>query len=209
MSERPLLRVANVGKDFNLGSASRRFGFSSAGAGAFLRMADDLLVPRFVRRGRGGQDEQLFQALRDVSFDVQRGEVLGVVGRNGAGKTTLLKILARVMQPSRGRVESVGRTVPLLELGKGFAPDLSVLKNIRLFGLMCGVPAAEVDGVTERILSVARLGPLRDVPLGDCPSGSFVQLSFAATLCFRTAVLLADELLAVGDSEYRDATEAR
>jgi lipopolysaccharide transport system ATP-binding protein len=155
------------------------------------------------------ENEDFFFALDGVSFDVSAGEVLGIIGRNGAGKTTLLKILARVLNPSAGRVTIRGRMVSMLELGIGFAPDLTVRENIQVQGRLAGIPTRRIHAAEPSILELSGLSDLRDVPLGACPSGSAVQLGFAAMVSLDADIILADEVLAVGDSQFRRVCEER
>ena len=156
---------------------------------------------------RGSKD--FLYALDDVSFEVPAGEVLGIIGRNGAGKSTLLRILARVLDPTEGRITLRGRAVSLLDLGIGFAPDLTVRENIHIYGRLSGFSARRVRAVEDKILSAAGLTDFSDVLLENCPSGSFVQLGFAAMMSLDAEIILADEVLTVGDSRFRRACEER
>lgn len=149
------------------------------------------------------------QALRNVDLDVARGEVLGIIGRNGAGKSTLLKVLARVIDPSAGRVTLHGRVASLLELGIGFAPELTVRENIQLYARLNGLGRRDALSAEDRILAFAQLEEFRDHPLAKCPSGAFIRLAFSALVNMRADIILADEVLAVGDSNYRHACEER
>jgi len=133
--------------------------------------------------------------------------VLGIIGRNGAGKSTLLKILARVLHPTSGEAVVRGRVVSMLELGLGLAPELTVRQNIQIQGRLAGIPAGRIRAVEDAILDVAGLAAYADTPLGACPSGSAVQLGFAAVIGLGADVILADEVLAVGDSAFRRACE--
>ncbi len=179
-------------------------------------LAGVLALSRYLVRGgsaveAGGDSASadVFYALKDVSFTVPAGEVLGIIGRNGAGKSTLLKILARTLEPSAGRVTLRGRVVSLLELGIGFAPDLTVRENIQIYGRLAGFPAAAVTAAEERILAFAQLEKYRNTLLELCPSGSFVQLAFSAMINLQADIVLADEVLTVGDSEFRKRCEER
>ena len=177
-------------------------------------LSTDSLAPRTLRSQarealpERGSANHLF-ALDGISFDVEAGEVLGIIGRNGAGKTTLLRILARVLDPTAGRAMIHGRVVSLLELGIGFAPDLTVRQNIEIYGRLAGIRPRRIRAAEEAILEFAELTDYREVPLVTCPSGSFVRLAFSAMVNLDTDIILADEVLAVGDSAFRHACEAR
>jgi lipopolysaccharide transport system ATP-binding protein len=169
----------------------------------------DLLRKTIVRRERERSRHHRDQlwALENVSFDVAPGEIVGIVGRNGAGKSTLLKILARVLSPTAGHITIHGRVVSMLELGIGFAPDLTVRQNIQIQGRLAGIPGKRVLASEERILDLSGMAAFRDVPLRLCPSGSAVQLGFATMMGLGAEVVLADEVLAVGDAAFRKMCE--
>ena len=167
----------------------------------------------WLRRARqnGSETEQPreFWALRDVSFTVEPGTVLGVIGANGAGKTTLLKILARIITPTEGRVQGSGRVVSLLELGAGFDPDLSARENIYLNAAMLGIPKAIVTRRFDQILEFAEVGTFVDTPLKHYSSGMYLRLAFSVAINMDPTILLADEILAVGDESFQDRCLAR
>ena len=143
-------------------------------------------------------------ALRDVSFVVRPGTILGVVGPNGAGKSTLLKILARVLRPTEGRVVGRGRVVSLLELGAGFNPDLSARENIFMNAAMHGIPKHEVGERLGDIVDFAEIGEFLDSPLRHYSSGMYLRLAFSVAINMNPDILLADEILAVGDIEFQE-----
>jgi ABC-type polysaccharide/polyol phosphate transport system ATPase subunit len=159
-----------------------------------------------LRRATAEPVEQTrdFWALKDVSFTVEPGTVLGVIGANGAGKTTLLTILARVITPTEGRVIGSGRVVSLLELGAGFDPDLSARDNILLNAAMLGVPRADVMRRFDQIIEFAETEKFVDTPLKHYSSGMYLRLAFSVAINMEPSVLLADEILAVGDQAFQD-----
>lgn len=208
MTPEPRITARGLGKSFALHKRGvKKASISTDGLAAFA----DLIrhVAAASRSEASAKHATMFHALQDVDFDVYPGEVLGIIGRNGAGKSTLLKILARVLDPTHGRVSIKGRVVSLLELGIGFAPDLTVRENIQIYGRLAGFPAREVHAAEDRILAFAELERYRDTLLDECPSGSFVQLAFAAMISLSAEVVLADEVLTVGDSEFRQKCEDR
>ena len=143
-------------------------------------------------------------ALRDVSFSVEQGEILGIIGPNGAGKTTLLKVLSRVTAPTEGRVTGFGRVVPLLALGAGFQPDMSGRENIFMNAALYGMPAADVEQCLPDIVEFAGIGDFLDVPVKRYSSGMYLRLAFSVAVNMRPDILLADEVLAVGDIEFQE-----
>ena len=143
-------------------------------------------------------------ALRDVSFSVEQGEILGIIGPNGAGKTTLLKILSRVTLPTEGRVVGHGRVVPLLALGAGFQPDLSGRENIFMNAALYGMAATDVEKRLDDIIEFAGIGDFIDVPVKRYSSGMYLRLAFSVAVNMNPDILLADEVLAVGDIEFQE-----
>jgi lipopolysaccharide transport system ATP-binding protein len=144
-----------------------------------------------------------FWALRDVSFDVQPGEVIGVIGRNGAGKSTLLKILSRITEPTSGEARIRGRVASLLEVGTGFHPELTGRENIYLNGTILGMTKAEVASKFDEIVEFAEIAKFIDTPVKRYSSGMYVRLAFAVAAHLEPEILIVDEVLAVGDAAFQ------
>lgn len=144
-----------------------------------------------------------FWALKDVSFDVKEGEVVGIVGRNGAGKSTLLKILSRITEPTKGRIRLTGRVASLLEVGTGFHPELTGRENIYLNGAILGMTKAEIRRKFDEIVAFAEVEKFLDTPVKRYSSGMYVRLAFAVAAHLEPEVLIIDEVLAVGDAQFQ------
>ena len=193
------LFVDRLGKAFILGRSAEE---QSSRPRQLLRTARRWM-------GRDGGDDtssgkREFWALKDVSFRVQPGTVLGIIGPNGAGKSTLLKIIARVLTPTSGRVVGVGRCISLLELGAGFDPDLSARENIIMNAAMNGVPKAEVMRRLDAIMEFAETAEFLDTALKHYSSGMYLRLAFSCAINMDPQILLADEILAVGDIAFQE-----
>jgi lipopolysaccharide transport system ATP-binding protein len=196
----PVIRVENLSKFYRVTHEQHRAGYRT------LResLTNTALAP-FRRWGKGasGVKQEEFWALRDVSFDVRPGEVLGIIGRNGAGKSTLLKILSRITKPSRGQVEMRGRVGSLLEVGTGFHPELTGRENIALCGAILGMRAHEIRRKFDEIVAFAGIERFLDTPVKRYSSGMYVRLAFAVAAHLEPEILLVDEVLAVGDQAFQ------
>jgi lipopolysaccharide transport system ATP-binding protein len=144
-----------------------------------------------------------FWALKDVSFEIRRAEIVGIVGRNGAGKSTLLKVLSRITEPTTGRVELDGRVASLLEVGTGFHGELSGRENIYLNGVILGMPHAEIRRKFDEIVAFAEVEKFLDTPVKRYSSGMYVRLAFAIAAHLEPDILIVDEVLAVGDAQFQ------
>ncbi len=156
----------------------------------------------FSRRGKQSAQNTIW-ALRDVSFDVFPGEVVGIIGRNGAGKSTLLKLLSRVVRPTAGRAELYGRFGSLLEVGTGFHPELTGRENIFLNGSILGMRRSEIRKRFDEIVAFAEVERFLDTPVKRYSSGMYVRLAFAVAAHLQTEILIIDEVLAVGDHAFQ------
>ena len=148
-------------------------------------------------------------ALRDVSFEVEAGKILGVIGRNGSGKSTLLRLLARITTPTEGMAELHGRVGALLEVGTGFHPDLSGRENIVLNGTMIGMTPKEAKGREEEIIEFSECADFIDTPVRHYSSGMFMRLAFAVAAHLEAEIMLVDEVLAVGDEAFQQKCKAK
>jgi lipopolysaccharide transport system ATP-binding protein len=194
---RPIIEVRGLSKLYRLGAT----GASS------LR---ESLERRFSRQpaseppgARSGPETGSFWALRDVSFDVQPGEAVGIIGRNGAGKSTLLKLLSRITEPTRGRAVLRGRVASLLEVGTGFHPELTGRENIFLNGAILGMKRAEIARKFDEIVAFSEIGSFLDTPVKRYSSGMTVRLAFAVAAHLEPEILVIDEVLAVGDAAFQ------
>jgi ABC-type polysaccharide/polyol phosphate transport system ATPase subunit len=156
-----------------------------------------------VRLGRRERIVRRIEAVRDVSFEVPHGSVLGIIGVNGAGKSTLMRAIAGILPPTRGRIEVHGRVSTLLALGVGFKGDLTGRDNVVLGGLAAGLTRAEVEEKYDEIADFAELGDFMDLPMRTYSSGMYGRLAFAVAVCMRPDILLIDEALSVGDARFK------
>lgn len=192
-----IVRVANLSKKYRIGARREAY--------ATLREAITNKVRAPVKRltGNRSSENELIWALKDVSFEVAPGEVLGIIGRNGAGKSTLLKILSRITPPTLGRAELFGRVGSLLEVGTGFHPELTGRENIHLNGAILGMKRTEISAKFDEIVAFSELERFIDTPVKHYSSGMYMRLAFAVAAHLEPEVLLVDEVLAVGDIQFQ------
>jgi lipopolysaccharide transport system ATP-binding protein len=199
-----VIRAEKLGKKYLIGHKIHReriFGeVLTRSVSNIWRKGIDLLHSQSVIEGDVIED---FWALRDVNFEISRGEVIGVIGHNGAGKTTLLKILSRIVEPTEGRVEIMGRVASLLEVGTGFHPELTGRENIFLNGAILGMSQREVRARMDEIVDFSGVEKFLDTPVKRYSDGMNARLAFAVAAHLETEVLFVDEVLAVGDAEFQ------
>lgn len=188
----PIIKVRHVTMKFNL-----------------MEEKVDTLKEYIVRLLQGRLLYNEFTALDDISFDIEKGDIFGLVGFNGAGKSTLLKIIAGVLRPTCGSVEVRGSIAPLIEVGAGFDPDLTARENIYLNGAILGHDKAFLDEHFDRILDFAELRNFVDVPVKNFSSGMYARLGFAIATEVQPDILIIDEVLSVGDYRFQEKCEAR
>jgi lipopolysaccharide transport system ATP-binding protein len=193
------ISVKNLGKKYRIGALMKR--------NDTLRdqIVDwsNRMVHRFQRKQSEKLEESILWALKDISFDVKKGQVLGVIGKNGAGKSTLLKVLSRITEPSAGEVLINGRVGSLLEVGTGFHPELTGRENIYLNGAILGMTRSEINRKFDAIVEFSEVGRFIDTPVKRFSSGMYLRLAFAVAAFMEPEILVVDEVLAVGDAEFQ------
>ncbi|MBI5775194.1 MAG: ABC transporter ATP-binding protein [Verrucomicrobia bacterium] len=190
----PIISVHGLGKEYRLGATL-----------AHDTLRDHLMhAVKSLGRREPRRAPESFWALRDVSFDVQPGEVIGVIGRNGAGKSTLLKILSQITEPTTGEIRVRGRLASLLEVGTGFHPELTGRENIFLNGAILGMSKAEIKKKFDEIVAFAEVEKFLDTPVKRYSSGMYVRLAFAVAAHLEPEILVVDEVLAVGDAAFQN-----
>lgn len=192
-----IVRVENLSKQYSIGTRE-----------AYDTLRESIVqamrTPFNRLRGRNGKrNSETIWALKNVSFKVEPGEVVGIIGRNGAGKSTLLKVLSRITEPTNGRAELYGRVASLLEVGTGFHPELTGRENIYLNGAILGMKKTEIDRKFDQIVAFAELEKFLDTPVKRYSSGMYMRLAFAVASHLEPEILIVDEVLAVGDAAFQ------
>jgi lipopolysaccharide transport system ATP-binding protein len=194
----PVISVTGLGKRYYLSHQKRSDTLRDT-----LTEKVRSLGRQLTGRASPGAEREEFWALRDVSFEIKQGEVVGIIGRNGAGKSTLLKILSRITEPTTGRVGLRGRVASLLEVGTGFHPELSGRENIYLNGAILGMSRAEITRKFDEIVAFAQVEKFLDTQVKHYSSGMYVRLAFAVAAHLEPEILIVDEVLAVGDVAFQ------
>jgi homopolymeric O-antigen transport system ATP-binding protein len=194
---KPIIKVEKLSKQYRIGVRQAPYGT--------LRdtIANSVRAPLEALRRYRHADETIW-ALKDVSFEIRPGEVVGIVGRNGAGKSTLLKVLSRITEPTSGRVELYGRVASLLEVGTGFHPELTGRENIFLNAAILGMKRTEIKRKFDEIVAFAEIERFLDTPVKHYSSGMYMRLAFAVAAHLEPEILIVDEVLAVGDANFQN-----
>ena len=202
------IKVENLSKSYLVGhNNAKAEGYTALrdvlarNARNLARKTRDMLTGRQIVQG---DDVEEFWALKDINFEIQPGDRVGIIGRNGAGKSTLLKILSRITEPTRGRVTLNGRVASLLEVGTGFHPELTGRENIYLNGAILGMSRKEIQRKFDEIVDFAEVEKFLDTPVKRYSSGMYVRLAFAVAAHLEPEILVVDEVLAVGDSQFQE-----
>jgi len=196
---KPIIEIEGLGKCYRIGTDREKY----------LSLRDELsksakgFSSRFLARHRHIPKDEEYWAIKDISFSVQQGQAVGIVGRNGAGKSTLLKILSKITPPTTGKITLRGRMASLLEVGTGFHPELTGRENIFLNGAILGMMRSEIRRKFDEIVAFAEVEKFLDTPVKRYSSGMYVRLAFAVAAHLEPEILIVDEVLAVGDAEFQ------
>ena len=200
----PIIKVENIGKSYLIGHQREQYvALRDVLANKARQTAQN--AKKFFTGGQlvAGNELEEFWALKDINFEVQQGDRVGIIGRNGAGKSTLLKVLSRITEPTTGSIRLRGRVASLLEVGTGFHPELSGRENIYLNGAILGMSRVEVKKKFDEIVDFAGVEKFLDTPVKRYSSGMYVRLAFAVAAHLEPEILIIDEVLAVGDAEFQ------
>ncbi len=196
------IKVENVSKEYRLGAIGG--GTLKGDLQSFVARVRHKEDPNLKIGESGHVRNEKFLALRDVSFEVEKGDILGIIGHNGAGKSTLLKLLSRVTAPTTGKISLNGRIASMLEVGTGFHPELTGRENVYMNGAILGMSKAEITRKFDEIVEFAEMSKFIDTPVKRYSSGMYVKLAFAVAAHLDSEILVMDEVLAVGDMKFQD-----
>src|SRR5256714_8901811 len=199
------IRVEGLSKKYRLGAHAQPYNTlraSLVGVAAAPLRAASRVTRHPGTEGEGGRRPE-FWALKDVSFDVRQGEVLGIIGRNGAGKSTLLKLLSQITEPTEGHIKMNGRIASLLEVGTGFHPELTGRENVFLNGAILGMSRTDISRRFDEIVAFADVAKFIDTPVKRYSSGMYLRLAFAVAAHLEPDIMVIDEVLAVGDAAFQ------
>jgi len=200
-----IIEVENISKRYQIGANKEKYLSIRDEVVKSVRRVSSGIAGMFSQNQQEASDnEQDFWALKDVSFNVQQGEAVGIIGRNGAGKSTLLKILSQITPPTTGKITCRGRIASLLEVGTGFHPELTGRENIYLNGTIMGMSRSEVVRKFDEIVAFAEVEKFLDTPVKRYSSGMYVRLAFAVAAHLDPEILVVDEVLAVGDAQFQE-----